>query len=583
MMAHRKRSALMIGVALACAALLVTLVMSVVSVSGQGAPDVTPQRLVAAAAEPRNWLTYSGTYFSQRYSALTQVTQANVSNLEVKWAYQTQIFGTWQATPLVVDGIMYTTQRPNDVVALDAVTGRVFWMYRHVPSPDHQACCGSNNRGLAIAGDTLFMATLDSQLVALNANTGRPVWKSVVADHRQAYAMTLAPLVIKDMVLVGAGGSDRGVRGFVAAYDTRTGAERWRFHTVPGPGEPGHETWEKCPPSSSPSPTQPNYCDPDAWKHGGAAIWLTGSYDPDLNLTYWGTGNVWPDYNPVQRPGDNLYTESVVALDADTGKLRWHFQFTPNGRYDYDSVQIPILANLTLSGAPAQVMLWANRNGFFYVLDRRTGKFLFARPFVKVNWASHLDENGRPVQTPPPIGVPTWPGIQGGTNWYSPSYSPRTGLFYASTWLNYATMYGERVPVPYKEGGTASGGRNSPYLPVEGAQATPILRRGPINNWTEAVGHGAVMAIDPVTATEKWRFNTTDVSDSGILTTASDLLFTGGREGYIHALNARTGQPLWKLNMGGQIVMGPITYEVNGKQYVAAAAGSSLFAVALRD
>jgi alcohol dehydrogenase (cytochrome c) len=552
-------------------------------VSGQLTPDVSYQRLVNAEKEPHNWLTYSGTYFSQRYSLLDQVTTSNVSSLELQWIYQAPVFGPWQATPLVVDGIMYTTQRPNDVMALDAATGRVFWSYRHVPASDHQTCCGSNNRGLAIAGDTLFMATLDAQLVALNARTGRPVWKTAVADYKQAYSMTLAPLVIKNMVVVGVGGSDRGVRGFVAAYDVRTGAQRWRFDTVPAPGEPGHDTWERCPPSSSPSPTEANYCDPEAWKHGGAAIWLTGSYDSALNLTYWGTGNVWPDYNPVQRPGDNLYTESVIALDADTGKLRWHFQFTPNGRYDYDAVQIPVLADLTLLRAPVKAMLWANRNGFFYVLDRRTGKFLLGKPFVKVNWASHLDETGRPMQTPQPIGVPTWPGIQGGTNWYSPSYSPRTGLFYASTWHDYATNYGERVPVPYREGGTASGGRNRPYVPVEDAPPTPVLRRGPINNWTEAAGHGAVLALDPTTGAEKWRFNTVDVSDSGILTTASDLLVTGGREGYFYALNARTGELLWKANMGGQIVMGPITYQVNGKQYIAATAGNALFAFALRE
>jgi alcohol dehydrogenase (cytochrome c) len=273
----------------------------------------------------------------------------------------------------------------------------------------------------------------------------------------------------------------------------------------------------------------------------------------------------------------------VVALDADTGQLRWHFQFTPNGRYDYDSVQIPVLADLTFLGAPVPAMLWANRNGFYYVLDRRTGRFLLGQPFVKVNWASRLDEKGRPIQTPQPVGVPTWPGIQGGTNWYSPSYSPRAGLFFVTTWEDYATLYGERVPVPYKEGGTASAGRNRPYVPVEGAQPTPVLRRGPINNWTEAAGHGAVLALDPVTGREKWRFNTVDVSDSGILTTASDLLFTGGREGYFHALNARTGEVLWKTNMGGQIVMGPITYQVDGKQYVAATAGNSLFAFALRN
>jgi alcohol dehydrogenase (cytochrome c) len=271
-----------------------------------------------------------------------------------------------------------------------------------------------------------------------------------------------------------------------------------------------------------------------------------------------------------------------VALDADTGKLRWHFQFTPHGAYDYDAVQIPVLADVNIGGSSAKVMLWANRNGFFYMLNRETGRFLLGRPFVKVNWASGLNESGRPIQTPQEPGSPTWPGNQGGTNWYSPSYSPRTGLFYVSAWEDYATIFAG-VPVPYVEGRSTAGGANRPYLPVPGAPTLPGLRRGPINNWTEAVGHGAVKAIDPFTGAEKWKFDMTDVSDSGILTTASDLLFTGGREGYFQVLDARTGALLWKTNLGGQIVNGPITYAVDGRQYVATIAGHSLVAFALRD
>ncbi|HEV8318927.1 MAG TPA: PQQ-binding-like beta-propeller repeat protein, partial [Vicinamibacterales bacterium] len=513
---------------LACSVALASL-----HLQGQVPPDVSYERLIRAAREPQNWLTYSGSYLSQRYSPLDQINLSNVKNLEQKWAYQGAVVGPWQATPLVVDGVMYVTQRPNDVVALDARTGRVFWIYQHVPAADHKACCGSNNRGLAILGDTLFLGTLDARLVAINAKTGRRIWDTTVADYRLQYALTVAPLVVKDKVIIGVGGGDRGIRGFIAAYDARTGKEAWRFYTIPGPGEPGHETWQRCPPSSSSSVTSPAYCDPEAWAHGGGSIWLTGSYDPDLNLTYWGIGNVWPDFNPNQRPGDNLYTESVVALDADTGRLRWHFQFTPNGAYDYDSVQIPVLADVNLlGGSPAKVMLWANRNGFFYVLDRATGRFLLGRPFVKVNWASDLDERGRPIPTPQSVGSPTFPGVQGGTNWYSPSFSPRTGLFYVSAWEDYATLYDEKIPVPYTEGKSTAGGGIKPYVPVRGARSLPGLGRGPINNWTEAAGHGAVKAIDPRTGTEKWKFYMTDVSASGILTTASDLLFTGGREGY---------------------------------------------------
>ena len=562
--------------------LVCVVISSTFGLHGQVSPRVSNDRLVNAAAEPQNWLTYSGTYFSQRYSPLDQISLSNVKNLEQKWVYQAQVFGNWQATPLVVDGVMYVTERPNDVVALDAKTGRVFWIYRYIPPSDHQACCGANNRGLAMLGETLFLATLDAHLVAIHAKTGRPLWNVQVADYRLSYSMTLAPLIVKDKVIVGGGGGDRGIRGFIAAYDVQTGKEAWRFYTVPGPGEPGHETWEACPPSSSRSTTSPAYCDPEAWKHGGGSIWLTGSYDPALNLTYWGVGNVWPDYNPTQRPGDNLYTESVVALDADTGRLRWHFQFTPNGRYDYDSVQIPLLADLNLSGTVARVMLWANRNGFFYVLDRATGRFISGRPFVKVNWASDLDERGRPIQTPQPPGSPTWPGNQGGTNWYSPSYSPRTGFFYVTAWEDYATIFAG-VPVPYREGQSGAGGANRTYVPVPGAPTVPGLRRGPINNWTEAAAKGAVKALDPLTGQEKWKFVMTDVSDSGILTTAADLLFTGGREGYFQALDARTGAALWRANIGGQIVNGPITYQVDGKQYVATIAGHSLVAFALRE
>jgi glucose dehydrogenase len=446
-------------------------------------------RILRAASEPRNWLTYGGTYASQRYSSLNQIAPANVGTLQQQWVLQNQVFGAWQSTPLVVDGIMYVTQRPNDVLAVDAKTGRVFWLYRYAPSPEARVCCGSNNRGVAILGDTLFMGTL----------------------------------------------------------------------------EPGHDTWKG-----------------DAWKNGGGSVWVTGSFDPDLNLTYWGIGNPGPDWNPDQRPGDNLYTESVVALDADTGSLKWHFQFTPNDGYDYDSVQVPVLVDMNWRGRPAKLMLWANRNGFFYVLDRVTGRFLSGNPFVKVNWASELDERGRPVQTPQPPGSPTWPGNQGGTNWYPPSYSPRTELFYFSAWEGYASIYRKETSV-YQPGRNFSGGGFTVLAPVPGAPTVGIGRRGPINNWTDAVGHGAVIAVDPQSGEQKWKFNQFDVTDSGILTTGSDLLFTGGREGYFYALDAKAGTMLWKASLGGQIVAPPITYEVDGKQYVAVIAGNLLATYALRE
>jgi alcohol dehydrogenase (cytochrome c) len=550
---------------------------------GQSSPNVPYQRLVNAAKEPQNWLNYSGSYLSQRHSGLDQINPSNARNLEQKWMYQSSVSGTWQATPLVVDGVMYVSQRPNDVVALDAKTGRVFWIHRYVPAADHKACCGSNNRGLAILGDTLFLGTLDGRLVAIHAKTGRRLWDVQVAEYQLSYALTLAPLAVKDKVIVGVGGGDLGIRGYLAAYDAQTGKEVWRFYTIPGPGEAGHETWKSCPPESSQSLTDPKYCDPEAWKHGGGPIWLTGSYDPDLNLTYWGTGNVWPDYNSYQRPGDNLYAESVVALDADSGKLRWHFQFTPNGQYDYDAVQIPVLADMDWSGTSGKLMLWANRNGFFYVLDRANGKFVRGQPFVKVNWASGLTATGRPIPTPQPLGAITYPGVQGATNWYSPSFSPHTGLFYVSVWEDYGTYFGVRVPVPYREGRSTSLGANQAYAPVPGAPTVPAIQRGPVNNWTEAAGNGAIKAIDPRTGQERWKYDTTDVADGGILTTASDVLFSGNREGYFQALDARTGSFLWKTNLGAQIVNGPMTYAVDGKQYVVTIAGQSIVAFALRD
>jgi len=551
-------------------AILTLLVVIAVTCGVQA--QVGSDRLVNAAKEARNWLTYSGGYQSQRYSTLDQITPANVKNLKLQWVYQAPVAGNWQTTPLVVDGVMYLTQRLNDVVALDATTGRAFWMYRYTPAQDRIVCCGANNRGLAILGNTLFMGTLDAQLIALDARTGRPIWKTEVATTKDGYSITHAPLVVKDKVIVGVGGGEYGIRGFIAAYDAATGKEAWRFYTVPAPGEPGSETWQACPKPAN------GFCDPDAWKHGGGSIWMTGSYDPQLNLTSWGVGNVGPDYNGAQRPGDNLYTDSVVALDADTGKLKWHYQFTPHDVYDYDSVQVPVLIdNWNRTGI--NVMVWANRNGNFYVLDRASGRFFLGEPFVKVNWMSGFDERGRPQQTPQPAGQPTYPGNQGGTNWYSPSFSPRTGLFYVSAWEDYASVYSP-APSEYKVGSNFVGGGPQNFSAVPGA---PGLGRSPINSWTEAAGHGAVIAIETGTGREKWKFKMTDVTDSGILTTASDLLFTGGREGFFQALDARTGALLWKTNLGAAINSGPITYRIGTRQYVSIVSGLSLFVFALDE
>ena len=537
--------------------------MALSLVCGSLCAQVSYDRLAHAAQEPRNWLTYSGTYMSQRYSTLSQITPQNVKTVEQKWVFQAESLQKFETTPLVIDGVMYLTEPPNDVIALDGKTGRAFWIYQYRPAPESKVCCGQVNRGLAVLGDLLFMATIDAHLIAIDARTGKPLWNTKVADYDAGYAITLAPLVVKDKVIVGVAGGEFGIRGFLAAYEAKTGKEAWRFYTIPGPGEPGHETWPA----------------DDSWKHGGAPIWVTGSFDPELNLTYWGIGNPGPDWNPSQRKGANLYADSAVALDADTGKLKWHFQFSPNDPYDYDSVQIPVLADAAWNGRMRKLMLWANRNGYFYVLDRSTGEFLSGHPFVRVNWASGLDDSGKPVPTPQPPGTPVYPGVQGGTNWYSPSFSPRTELFYVPAWEEYASIFVNEA-VEYKSGQRFQGGR--PMSPIRGAP-NPGIRTAPINTWTEATGHGAVVALDIHTGQKKWKFEMTDVTDSGILTTASDLLFTGGREGYFQALDARTGTLLWKSSVGGPVSAAPITYQIDGRQYVAIAAGHALFVYGLRE
>jgi alcohol dehydrogenase (cytochrome c) len=529
--------------------------------------QVTFDRILRAKQEPQNWLTYSGGTYSQRHSELTQITPENVKNLELSWMYQLQsrepTTTRFEATPLVVDGVMYFVQPPNDVIAVDAVTGRQFWMYTYNPSPQSRPCCGRVNRGVAMLGDRLFMGTIDGHLLAIDAKNGKLLWNVEVVKPEQGYAFATAPLIVKDKVVIGPAGGEFGIRGFMAAFDAATGKEAWRFHTIPGPGEPGFESWTG-----------------DAWKTGGGSVWVTGSYDPDLNLTYWGIGNPGPDWNGDNREGANLYSCSVVALDGDTGKLKWFFQFSPHDEFDYDSVQVPVLADGTWQGQPRKLMYFANRNGYFYVLDRATGQFLLGKPFVEVNWSKGLDAKGQPIRIPgmapsAPPGVLVSPGNQGGTNWYSPSYSPRTGLFYVSTWANYRTYY-IRDKVEYIEGRRFAGG--GPRPEVNG------IRANGASYSKENEGYGAVRAIDPATGDLKWEYKmTSDVTLAGILTTASNVLFSGGNEGYFYALDARTGALLWKVPVGASVRSGPMTYAVGGKQYVAVAAGSALFSFTLRQ
>jgi alcohol dehydrogenase (cytochrome c) len=527
----------------------------------------TYERILNADREPHNWLTYGGNYSSHRYSALGQITRENVGTLALQWVWRPKYLDKMETTPLVVDGVMYVVQN-SEVVAMDAATGRTFWVYRYRVPPESNAYL-MVVKGVAFWEDRVFWATYDGHLIAIDAKTGKELWHKTVFNYKDGLQFNVAPLVVKDKVILGPATNEYGVNCWVAAFDARTGNEIWRFKTVPEPGEPGNETWPG-----------------DSWMHGGAPIWVTGSYDPETNLTFWGTGNPNPGWNGGPRnSADNLYGDSVVALDADTGKLKWYYQFTPNDEFDWDSVQVPVLATIDWQGKPRKVMLWANRNGFFYGLDRVSGQFLFAKAFVKQNWNIGFD-NGRPVRAPgakpTAEGTVIYPGTQGGTNWYSPSFSPRTGLFYVSVWDNYSaistwaevppwkpyTKYTGRAP---RGGGSGRGGAGA----AGGGRASA-------SNRTEAEGYGAVRALDPKTGDKKWEFKMVDYTEAGVLTTASDLLFSGGREGHFFALDARTGELLWRTNLGGTIASGPMAFAVDGKQYVAVCGDNTMYVFGLQ-
>jgi alcohol dehydrogenase (cytochrome c) len=526
--------------------------------SGREAPvkAVPFERILHAADDPQNWLTYSGGLASHRHSALTQINPDNAGTLKQAWVSESSTREKHEVTPIVVDGILYTVQRPNDVFALNAATGETIWQYSHRP----EAGIGTPwklSRGLAILGDKVFLAGLDAKLIALDAKTGKELWKTPIADQKLQYSFTVAPIVVKDKVILGPAGGEYGIRGFVAAFDANTGKEVWRFYTVPAPGEPGNETWLG-------QDGKPN----DSWLHGGAPIWTTGSYDPVTNLTYWGTGNPGPDYNGDNRTGDNLYSSSVIALDADTGKLRWHYQFSPHDQFDWDSTQVPVLADITFKGAPRKVLMLANRNGVFYVLDRTNGEFLLGKSFIKTNWYSGFDKAGRPIRPedtlPTPQGTLIYPGNQGGTNWYSPSFSPVTGLFYIPAWENSSATYRKGELLTYREG--------------QGFMGT-----GPGRGAANEDVFSSIIALDPATGDRRWTFRLSAAStEGGVLTTRSNVLFAGGRDGQFVALDARDGKLLWQTRLAmTSVSAGPITYMVNGKQYVSIQCGGTLFTFAL--
>ena len=474
---------------------LIAALGAVAALDAQGG-GVTYERLVRAADDPANWVTYSGQYHGQRFSRLTQVDRSNVDRLELAWVRQLPVLGQVQTTPLVVDGIMYLTTPENEVYAVDAATGNVFWTYQHDLSDTLTLCCSKQSRGLGMLGDRLYMTTMDAHLIALDAATGTELWDQKIADH-------LA----------------------------------------------GNDTWEG-----------------DSWQTGGASTWMTGSYDPDLNLIYWGVGNPGPDWNGATRGGDNLFSDSVIAIDADSGEIKWHFQFTPHDVHDWDACQIPVLVDMVIGGRERKLMLFANRNGFFYVLDRENGRFVQAREYAKQTWAQGIDDSGRPIRVPDmeptPEGPLVFPDVSGASNWWSPSYSPDTGLFYVLAYDGGAMYYSAESE--YVPGQLFVGGSHVPVTPSN-------------------TNVSAVRAIDPHTARVVWEHPVQPKSRAGVMTTAGGLVFAGTVTGNFIALDAETGDDLWHARLGGNVVAAPITYLVNGRQQVTIAAGQAIFTFALGD
>jgi PQQ-dependent dehydrogenase (methanol/ethanol family) len=509
--------------------------------------NVSFQRLRNAHEEPQNWLTYWGDLQGTHYSRLKSITPANVSSLRSQWSFQ--FAGTnVEVTPLVVDGIMFVTGPLNNAAALDARTGRPIWRYtRHIPDV-HAQCTVMTNRGFAILGDRLYMATLDAHLVALDAKTGGVIWDVVVADYRQGFSITHAPLAIDGKIIVGITSGECALTGFVDAYDATSGKRLWRTYSIAQKGDPARASWS---PESSADV-------------GGAPTWMTGTYDVETGTLFWTTGNPGADYDGTTRLGDNLYSCSVLALDPETGKLKWYFQFTPHDVHDWDATETPVLVDAQFRGRARKLLIQANRNAFFYVLDRETGEFLLGKPFAHQTWASGLDDKGRPIilpnTDPTPKGVYVCPDATGGTNWAAPSYDPATGLFY----------------VPVREG-CANYTRETitpkPGDPFTGGDPQEDHKRG---------APGSVRAIDPMTGDIRWSFPMRlGPAAAGVLGTAGGVVFASDPEGSLVALDARTGAKLWHYQTGGDIRSSPISYAVDGKQYVAIAGDSTLFVFGL--
>jgi PQQ-dependent dehydrogenase (methanol/ethanol family) len=510
--------------------------------------NVSFARIKHAMQEPHNWITHWGDYRGTHYSGLRSITPANVSSLKSQWTFHYGASNVIEATPIVVDGLMFVTGPLNDAVALDARTGREIWRYkRRLPEGIHQPCTVMTNRGFAILGDRLYMGTLDTHLVALDAKTGNPIWDVSVDDYQKGYSITHAPLAIDGKIIVGVTSGECALAGFLDAYDAATGAKLWRFWTVPQRSDPARGTWTG-----------------DSADFGGSPTWMTGTYDSEANTLFWTTGNPSPDYDGTVRAGDNLYTCSVLALDPDTGALKWYFQFTPHDTHDWDANETPVLIDAEFRGQPRKLLIQANRNGFYYVLDRLTGKFLFGKSFGNQTWAKGLDEAGRPIvkpsTDPSPEGTYVCPDAGGNTNWQSPSYDPITGLFYIAG-VEACAVYTRETKTPIA-GQPYTGG---------GQQLDPKVG-----------SPGFVRALNPQTGEIVWSFDLgTGSYSAGVLSTAGGVLFAASEEGYLIALDARTGEELWHYQTGSRIASSPIAYQVDGKQTIAISTSTSLFTFCL--
>ena len=511
-----------------------------------GAGPVSSRELLDAHADADAWLLYGRNYAGWRHVELDQINAANVARLSPAWIFQTGVGGKHETTPLVRDGVMYATGPSNWAWALDLASGRPLWRYSKQAPPGVNVCCGQVNRGFAMLGDRLYKVNLEATLVALDSKTGQLIWETTIDDVKRGYSATVAPLAVKNLILVGIAGAEFGVRGFIDAYDAMTGKRAWRFWTVPSPDEPGGHTWGG-----------------DSWKRGGGSTWITGTYDPELNLVYWGTGNPGPDFDGDVRPGDNLYTCSLVALDADTGKLKWHFQYTPHDVHDWDSTSDPVLLDIDHDGRKVKAVIMANRNGYYYALERATGKFLLARSYTQVSWAGGIASDGKPIlapgQEPTEQGNKSCPGIGGGHNWQATAYNPRAGLYYFTSTDGCQTYY--KTHQDYVDG-----------LWYQASTTAPI---------PEEPASGSVLALEPGTGKTRWRFEMASAPTSGLLSTAGGLVFGGDREGYVFALEALSGKVLWKFQAGGTVIAPPVSYLFRGKQYLAVAAGSAILTFAI--